>query len=293
MRTLGRENVHAIAGNHDYYCRTINDIPFNTCSQGNIYEQSITEWNYHYYYPVSLRRALSEGSRDSVEFILFDSAYLIAHDQRLWHPLLDSLERMLKLSASAPGVKWRLYVAHHSPYSVGDHGGWRRWIGSQKRVGYIGNCIEERDDPFRYVQEFFSQQDNCTPRYRAYGDSLMSIIARSGARVQALIAGHDHSLQLLDYPDRNCDLCPKIFVVDGAGSKRQRVKSPSPPNEYTHPFNDEIEKGNSAGGFLVGSFQSGKLALSFIEAESGQPLDMGGRTTFLIDESGRMVDGAK
>jgi hypothetical protein len=290
MEPLGRGGVHAIAGNHDYYCRTINGIPFNTCIRGNEFEDSIPLWSYHYYFPVLLRRPLAEGGGDSVDLILFDSAYLIAQPEVTWKPVLDSLERLLRRSAAAPGVKWRLFMAHHSPYSVGDHGGWRRWIPAEKHVGYIGNCIGERQDPFRYAQEYFSQQDNCAPRYRHYTDSLMSIVSRSGAPIQALIAGHDHSLQLLYYPERNCSICPKVFVISGAGSKRQRVKSPSPPSEYTHPLNDDAERGASAGGFLYGSFEGGRLLLTFIDGATGRPLDMGnGVTRFAITESGSLA----
>jgi hypothetical protein len=290
MEPLGRQGVHAIAGNHDYYCRTINGIPFNTCLRGNEFEESITLWSYHYYFPSSLRRPLAVGARDSVDLILFDSAYLIAQPEITWKPVLDSLERLLRRSAAAPGVKWRLLMAHHSPYSVGDHGGWRRWIPDRKRVGYIGNCIGERQDPFRYAQEYFSQQDNCAPRYRHYTDSLMSIISRSGAPIQALIAGHDHSLQLLHYPDRNSSLCPKVFVISGAGSKRQKVKSPAPPSEYTHPLNDDEERGASAGGFVYCTFEGGNLLLTFIDGATGRPLDMGnGVTRFQVTASGALA----
>jgi hypothetical protein len=290
MTALGRENVHAIAGNHDYYCRAINGIPFNTCWAGNHYEDSIDLWSYHYYYPTTLRRPLFKGSRDSADLILFDSAVLLTCDAYEWRDMLDSLEHLLRASGSARGVKWRILIAHHSPYSVGEHGGWRRWLSSEHRVGYIGNCINERQDPFRYAQEFFSSQDNCTPRYRAYSDSLMAVIERSGAPVQAVMAGHDHSVQLLYYPERNCATCPKVFVISGAGSKRERVKSPNPPHEYTHPLNTPEEEGRSAGGFALCQFLNGRLTIRFIEAGSGDTLDMGGRKTFEIDESGKLLD---
>jgi hypothetical protein len=279
-----------VAGNHDYYCRAINGIPMNTCWAGNSYEDTIDLWSYHYYYPVTLRRPLFSGSRDSADLILFDSALLLTREAPEWRPMLDSLEHLLRASSAARGVKWRIIMAHHSPYSVGEHGGWRHWLPSENRVGYIGNCIAEREDPFRYVQEFFSSQDNCTPRYRAYSDSLMAVIERSGAHVQALLAGHDHSLQLLYYPERNCASCPKVFVISGAGSKRERVKSPNPPHEYTHPLNTPEERGRSAGGFALGQFSNNRLTIRFIDAASGEILDMGGIQTFEIDESGKLLD---
>jgi hypothetical protein len=109
--------------------------------------------------------------------------------------------------------------------------------------------------------------------------------------VQALIAGHDHSLQLLYYPDRNCANCPKTFIISGAGSKRQRVKSPTPPFEFTHPLNTPEERGNSAGGFVLCRFVDGTLSVQFIEEGTGTPLDMGnGEQTFRIDTSGTLLN---
>jgi hypothetical protein len=108
MLKLGRRNVRAIAGNHDYYCRIINGIPMNTCGTGNQYEDSIDLWTYHYHFPNSLRHAVASGSRDSVDVIFFDSAFLLTRDQAQWRPVLDSLERLLRRSAAAPGVQWRV-----------------------------------------------------------------------------------------------------------------------------------------------------------------------------------------
>jgi hypothetical protein len=291
MALLGRENVHSIPGNHDYYCTTVNSIPYGTCDKGNEHESAIASWVYHPHFPVILRRAVREGGRDSVDIILFDSALLLTQEIATWRPVLDSLERLLAASARATGVRWRVIAAHHSPYSVGEHGGYRLWLARQKRVGYIGNCFEDKQDPFKYVEEILSNQDNCTERYRAYSDSLMAAIARSGAKVQAMIAGHDHSLQLLNYPDRNAANCPKIFVIAGAGSKRARVKAPSPPTEFTHPFNDSRQKGKSAAGFVACTFDKGMLTITFIESEKGDVLPMGGRSGFTIDENGTLLEG--
>lgn len=289
MRMLGRNNVHSIPGNHDYYCTTVNTIPYGSCNMGNLYEKEIPEWTYHLHDPALVRRAVADGSADSVDLILFDSALLLTQELSRWKPALDSLERMLRVSATARGVRWRIIAAHHSPYSIGEHGGYRLWMSSQRRVGYIGNCIEESQDPFKYVEQLISHQDNCTPRYRAYSDSLLAVIQRSGAKVQMLMAGHDHSLQLLNYPGRTCDNCPKVFMISGAGSKLGRVKSPAPPNEFSHPVNTPQEKGHSAGGFTICTFEGNELVFTFIDAKDGKPLDMGGgKTTFRIDQAGNL-----
>lgn len=290
MERLGPKNVQAIAGNHDYYCRALSVVPANTCFGGNHFEQQIDIWTYHYGYPVGIRRPIFSGSRDSVELILFDSGLPLAIGPEAARQGFDSLERLLRRSAAAPGVRWRILAAHHSPYTLGEHGGWRRWIPEYNQVRYIGNCIDEMEDPFRYAQEFFSAQDNCTPWYRAYSDSLQSVIARSGARIQVMFAGHDHSLQLMNYPDSTCSICPHIFVISGAGSKRERVKSPSPPHEFSHPFNDPQERGRSAGGFVTCGFEQGALRIVFVDATDGKPLDMGnGWKSFRVSESGELL----
>lgn len=289
MQKLGRENVRAMSGNHDYFCDMLGPIPHGTCNTGNQYEKSIPEWTYDYYYPALVRRAIANGSADSVDFIIFDSSYLLVHPQELWRPILDSLENMLRSSARSRGVKWRIYNAHHSPYSVGEHGGYRRWSKKSRKVEYIGNCFEDKQDPFKYAEEVVSNQDNCTDIYRAYSDSLMSIFERSGARVQVMMAGHDHSLQFLNYPDSTCAICPKVFVVSGAGAKRSKVKRSNPPTEFTHPINTPDEQGRSAGGFVIGTFDKGDLKLTFIDSETGEVLLMGGMIEFTVNVDGEFT----
>lgn len=286
MRMLGRENVYSIPGNHEYYCATLNRIPYGSCNMGNLHAAALPEWTYMMHYPVLVRRPIAERSADSVDLIFFDSGLLLAQETDRWRPVLDSLERLLRRSASARGVTWRIFATHHSPYSVGEHGGYRVWLPGEERVGYVGNCFEDQQDPLKYVEQLLSHQDNCTPRYQAYSDSLLAIMGRSGAKIQLLMAGHDHSLQLLYLPGTDCASCPKTFMVNGAGSKRARVKFPEPPNVFTHPV--IADKGKSLGGFTYCAFEGNSLTLKFINSADGQPIDMGGGvTTFVIDQAGR------
>lgn len=283
MELLGRHNVHGIAGNHDYYCEELGPIPLGTCIQGNMREMSIPWWVYHMIWPTSIRRSVMSGSIDSVEFILFDSALLLTTDQRAWKPVLDSLGELLRLSATAPGIRWRIILAHHSPVSVGEHGGWRRWDKSRRRVEWVGNCADDGMDPRKYVEELISSQDNCAEKYRAYSDSLTAIVRRSGATVQLLVAGHDHSLQFLDAgPERH----PRLMAISGAGAERSRVRNASPPHIWTHPL--ESDEGRSIGGFLVGRFDGGRLTIHFVGGEDGRTVEMGGATSFVIDVAGRV-----
>lgn len=285
---LGRENVHAIAGNHDYYCATLGPAPYGTCFAGNEYERMLPEWTYYDNYPASVRYAVSPGSADSVELFFFDSAILLQSDPSGWSPRLDSLARLLEASARNRSVGWRLFFAHHSPYSVGAHGGYRKWDPERQEVTYVGNCIEQGDDPFKYAEELAGyHEDVCRPLYQAYKDSLFAIVRRSGTTIQAMFAGHDHTLQLLNYPERGES--PSVFVVSGAGSKQDYVRSPLPPSIYTHPFNDPAHKGKSAGGFAGGRIEGDRLHLWFTNGDGGERLDMGGMKDFYIDRDGLLV----
>ena len=115
LADLGPSRVHAVSGNHDYYCTTINRIPWGICRGGNEAELEIAEWTYHLYWPQIIRNAVETGSRDSVDIITFDSSLLLAVGPERCRVILDSLERLLKISAANASVKWRLMAAHHSP----------------------------------------------------------------------------------------------------------------------------------------------------------------------------------
>lgn len=292
MSRLGPDNVHAVAGNHDYYCNMLGPAPYGICPEGNHSEDSIHEWSYHHAMPVRVRYAVAEGSRDSVEFILYDSALPIAIKPEYWHPGIDSLEKLLRSSAQDTSVKWRIMAAHHSPYTVGEHGGWRKWSKEENRVTYLGNCIEEGQDPTKYPQQFFSNQDNCDPQYKAWNDSLFALISRSGARIHLHLAGHDHSLQTFTFPDGMakfgyppviCDNCPKSYIISGAGSKQSHVRSSS-ENIYTHPLLDR--EGISEAGFIVAEVRSDRILITFINSTNGQPLEMGGALHFALRQDG-------
>ncbi|MBC8145601.1 MAG: metallophosphoesterase [bacterium] len=289
LQRLGRNNVHAIAGNHEYYCRVVGPVPLGTCFNGNIYQSAIRSWTFHSRYPTSIRRAVSDGSPDSVEIIMFDSGYILAMPMATWQPEFDSLDRMLRASAQNSSVKWRIAIAHHSPYTVGEHGGYRQWSDRLQRVTYIGNCIDEGQDPFRYAYQIMSNADNCHPEYQEYSRRLLAAFDRSPAKIQLMLAGHDHSLQLLRRPVANGVNRPSVFIVSGAGAKVGMVRSPLQPNIFTHPINTTIATGESAAGFVVGVIRDDRIELEFINATDGNVLDMGGVKRFAVKLDGELV----
>jgi hypothetical protein len=107
------------------------------------------------------------------------------------------------------------------------------------------------------------------------------------------MSGHDHSLQLLSYPERNSDApeFPKVQVVSGAGSKPARVKFSSPPFEYTSASTDPKKEGESYPGFVQLQFEKEKLRIKFFNAKGGDWLDMGGdRKEFWLDINGTLLN---
>ena len=289
MNALGKKNVLAIAGNHDYYCAMLGPAPYGRCFSGNFYESEIPEWTYHFAGPSSVRYATHSGATDSIELLLFDSALLLNSDRSEWQPYLDSMETVLRRSAENADVQWRLLFIHHSPYSVGKHAGYKVWDADAGQVAFTSNCIEEGDDPFKYPERLAGyHEDNCDPVYREYRDSLFAIIQRSGATVQAMFAGHDHNLQMLNDPARQTP--PRIFVVSGAGSKQDKVRSSLPPFIFTHPHNTPEQKGRSAYGFVAGQVRGEQLHLWFVDGRDGSRLKMGEASEFVINRSGTLVE---
>lgn len=289
LAQVGKGNVHTVAGNHDYYCGVLGPAPYGTCHAGNRYESLIPDWTYYSGMPASVRYATSAGGRDSIELFIFDSAILLQRPLAEWRSYLDSLSSLLAASARNGSVRWRLILAHHSPYSVGAHGGYRGWDPERMEVLYVGSCIHEGDDPFKYVERLAGyHEDVCDPTYQKYKDSLFAVIDGSGVTIQAMFAGHDHTLQLLNHRSRAGS--PKIFVVSGAGSKQDYVRSPLRGSIYSHPYNDPHHKGESAFGFMTGRIEGDRLHLWFINGEDGELLDMGGATDFYIAEDGSLAE---
>lgn len=303
MRGLGRQNVHAIAGNHDYYARLVVDksllfglfsieaLPVGITNKGNQRADTISSWTYHYGLPQEAFFQVSQQAQDSLQIIFFDSAVLLRTKPQTWRPYLAQLQRLLVSVKNRPQVKWRLLALHHPLYSVGDHGGYSVWDPEARMVNRINHCDAD-SDAVRYFLNVVDPEDLCAERYRAYRDSVLAVIQRSGAPVQLMLAGHDHSLQLLNYPNANpaCTACPKIHLVSGAGSQESSVKTASPQNgEYTCPDNDPKRQGKSQSGFARLDFENGRLRVRFFSGKNKREIDMGeGRTEFWMTLDGTL-----
>lgn len=298
---IGRTNVHAVAGNHDYYARNalekslffgLIDIavgPVGLSEKGNERERAIEWWTYYYKMPAEVMYPVSAGSKDSVQFIFYDSALPLRTDPATWRPALDSLRRLLTNSAARPGIVWRIFAQHHPWYSVGEHGGYSVWDDEAKTVNYLPNC--DRDsNVIEWFVNTLDPQDLCASKYQAQIDSLKAVMHSGGAKIHLMLAGHEHNLQLLSYPERNadCSECPKVYVISGAGSKPNRVKLPFPPHEFT--ASQPGKSGESLSGFAQLKFENGKLRVVFFNSANGEKIDMGeGKNEFWIDRNGELL----
>lgn len=304
MRGLGRTNVHAIAGNHDYYARNLvegsylfglisfEDFPVGLTNKGNEREAALDDWTYYYNKPSQTMYAIESGSSDSVQFIFFDSALLLRTSPSAWRPALDSLEKILLDSKNRAGIKWRVFCAHHPFYSVGEHAGYSAWNDETSTVDYLTRCDKD-SNAYAWFQNWFDPEDLCAEKYRQYIDSVKATVHAAGVRIQLSMSGHDHSLQLLNYPERDTDIpgFPKVHVVSGAGSKPERVKFSSPPSEYTSSQADPKKEGESYPGFVQLQFEKEKLRIRFFNAKGGDWLDMGGgKKAFWLDINGTLLN---
>ncbi len=302
LDSLGRQNVHTITGNHDYYSfLAINRSflfglfkvaagPYGFNSRGNQRAREIKKWSYYYGMP---QQAIYGVDGNKIQMIFFDSALPLRVEPATWKPALDSLYQLLLAHKNDAGIKWRLLFVHHPFYSLGPHGGYNFWDEEGDSLVYLNPC-SRGSSPITYALNLIDPEDLCDPKYRTYIDSVRTLIRRSAVPVQAVIGGHEHSLQLLYYPedDSTCTHCPKVHVVSGAGSKANRVKATTPlSQEYTWPIITEKEedRGKSAYGFVRFDLKADTLHVRFYDGETGEVLGAEGQTAFKVTTAGKLV----
>jgi hypothetical protein len=293
LQDIGTANVHAIPGETDYYARkavektalfgliTMSEWPVGLSDRGVRRAAARPEWRFHAREPAAAVYAAGDGTRDSVELLFFDSALLMRTSPASWTPVLDSLRSLLRSSAARPGVGWRILCTHHPLRSVGEHAGYTVWNDEDSTVERVNACDKD-SNAFGFVRNWIDPEDLCTDRYREYGDSLRSIIALSGARVQVVLSAHDRSLQILEPGDGL-----PVQIVSGCGSGTACVRLPVPPLAFT--AGRKLESGRSLPGLVQLRWENGGLTVVFYNERNGERVAMGGgRTSFLIDKQGAL-----
>lgn len=302
---LGRERVHAVPGNHDYYARnaieasvlfgliSIAEGPVGLTDRGNRRAAALDVWTYHHRMPGRLTLPLAPEAPDSVQFIFVDSALPLRTDTATWSTPLDSLERLLAAERGREEIAWRVLVMHHPLRSLGEHGGYSVWNDETEAVEYLTPCDKD-SNAVAWIKNLIDPEDLCAEKYRSFMTALRATIRKGGVPVHAALSGHDHSLQLLLHPDRDCPECPQVQIISGAGSKPTRVRAAAPPAEFTSFPDAPSRKGVSPPGFVRLEFTSETLRAVFFDAGAMKPLDMGSeQRSFVIRNDGGLVPREK
>ena len=295
LRVIGRENVHAVPGNHDYFCDMFGPIPYGSCNGGNLHELAIPVWTYHLFGPASIRYPTKRNSTDSIELIMVNSPFFVRYGEASWDTYYDSLRVLLKASAANKAIKWRLMFTHHPIYTFGEHGGYRVWDPTVQRIKFLGACIEDKKDPIRYLYRIAkSDEDICAPRYRQFRDSIMTIMHAGGAKIHALISGHEHSLQFLAQRGGLANT-PNIYIISGAGSKQDAVRTSFVDTRrgfsfFSHPINTDEHRGESIIGFMMCQVEGKRLKFWFVDSDKNQRTVLGGVEYFYVNAKGLLTE---
>lgn len=268
---LPPDRVHAIAGNHDYYQFYLGQ-PFGFTTIGNAREKAIPQWTYHYWWPEETLYDVAPKAR--VQVVFFDSARVVGLGPRYSRESLDALTAVLRSRAHDPTVLWRFVAMHHPIRAVGRHGNYGR------------SC-----DSWPWLERHLSPlaiQDTCSTRYREYVEAVGHAIETSGVRVQLLLSGHEHSLQLLDRPSPR----DAVQVISGSATEAKLV-APAEPARGTFTttaagLNSSQNRAPSQFGFAEVEVDGASALVRFRGSRDGRALPLGGACEFRIDLDGAL-----
>ncbi len=293
LRRLGRENIHGIPGETEYYSQkgvettalfgliSLSRWPVGVSDLGVIRAGRRAEWTYHGHFPSSATYATDDGTSDSVQIVFLDTGLLLRTRPATWIPVLDSLRRLLEGAKARPGIRWHILCTHHPFVSHGEHGGYTQWNEDDSTVSYMTGCDKDTN-AFRFVHNWLDPEDLCTDRYHAYTDSVESILASAGIPFQVQLSSHDQSLQLIDRNPQNGN--PRIQIISGCGSGAGLARIG--PWSAARKEN----QGLSETGFVQLRWQGGAILVTFFNQRNGDRIDMGnGTTTFRIDTEGTLT----
>ncbi len=191
-----------------------------------------------------------------VTIIAIDTQALIERQKTEGDPVNDSSWVVLESLLAASDQTWKFVIGHHPVETYSGHGSYRStenwlWTGTKGRVkGTInvirlallagGIAVAAFVSPAGWIAAGVAlalpagtvvydkiekrQQDTDHWTYKAFADSLENILARHGA---IYLAGHDHSLQLIEVSGRT------IQVVSGSAGKLGWVAESAPELHYS------------------------------------------------------------
>ncbi len=250
VEEIGRENTHAVPGNHDYQAKD---------SDGNftIAYQEQMNWTFHYSTPTSTFLA------DSIlQIIWIDSETMLSlHEGSEKH--YAALKTELQKYSQNPKVIWRSLALHHPMQTYGKHGGARNY-GSF--IKFIEPVLHLFTNPFKQDVYSTSSQD--------FLEKLRNAIIESGVKVDFSFSAHEHSLHFIEEEQEN-PLLPSYTVISGAAGKTTEVFESQPENGIWTASNF---------GFARFYINSKEIEVVFFDGETGDIIswENGKKTKFLI-----------
>jgi hypothetical protein len=291
-------------------------------------------WRYHYYLPQDEYWPLDPAKPDgpSIHAIFFDSAFIVRAAENCGErkltcaaavptdenapedPLacaraqaaLCRLKEELDSEKHRPGVTWRIFMAHHPFWTVGEHGGYD-WSAVDGEAAWSNQCSKGVDPQGWFKNTQFDPEDECSTGWQWYLNQIKALM-KDRKPFDLALMGHDHSLQLIVPGEKDDAALAKLQIVSGAGCESTLVRGPGP---RTHPAPSlervytaaTTRQGVSRTGFVALRFYSDRIHVQFFDgwralpAVSMAPRDEAksweGKSCFVVREGGVLDTGAE
>jgi Calcineurin-like phosphoesterase len=305
--------VHALTGNHDYYSKeaareVLHALPVGFTTSGNAYAKTRLEWVYHYGEPEDvvwdIPGPTAEGRR-RVQLVFLDSSLLVRSDWTQTEckavPLpprvgdwlgcgfrAHTREKLVELLKKYPEADvWRVLVTHHPLDTMGYHRG-ARWMPERGGV-VLQDLCSKAEQPIGWLRNDFDPEDWCTTGWQKYVCFVNDAIAEAGVDVHVALAGHDHSLQLLDLSDGLSGFHgPRTQIISGAGSKTTVVSEPCIDRPFFTAYRPEPKaRGVSESGWATLTFTKDRVVVQYFSGRTEITGRMGAPASLCLDARGK------
>jgi hypothetical protein len=219
---------------------------------------------------------------------------------------LCRLQEHLDSEKEHSDVRWRVFVAHHPFWTVGAHGGYA-WSAIDGEAVWTNLCSKSVDPQGWFKNTQFDPEDACSHGWKWYLDQL-AVVMKGRPPFDLAIAGHDHSLQLIQPGGREPSPLARVQVVSGAGCKSAVVRGPG-TRQKPLPALDRVYtasaggEGESKTGFASLRFYPERVELQFFSgwraiparamASADEAAQWEGRSCFVVTRAGSLDPGAE
>ena len=259
------------------------------------------DWRYHFDLPQHEYWPIDPNQPDSPEIhvVFFDSALLVRAAENCGnrplqcpgpsvdeddpdnplacaraHAALCRLKEHLDSEKSHPRVRWRVFVAHHPFWTVGAHGGYL-WSAVEGEAVWSNQCLKAVDPQGWFKNTQFDPEDECSHGWKWYVDHITQLM-KGRPPFDFVLAGHDHSLQLIQPAEKDTAVLARLQIVSGAGAKTSVVRGPgprlSPRPRLEHVFTAATRRqSESRHGYVALRFYADRAQVQFFEGWKALP----------------------